>query len=153
MTHKHTTCPNCRARIPVSTGAPDRGTYERENGEFLTVTCPECGTVSNVHINKVTARPNHLVTYIVTAAFTLFWIVFFLSGAFTNIFALLLSTSMIGIPALVKKAVDRQADTFNEYKLYPPTSKTELPSRQIFDQCPSSPPPSSSTSTAPSSTT
>lgn len=117
MTTKFFTCPSCKENARLRTFAPDRVELERERGLTFPVSCPHCHQEVVVHVDQVKARANHLVTYVVTAFCALVWFLIFLFGLYLNIFILLAATSLIGLPVAVRKAVERMATTFNEYKL------------------------------------
>lgn len=117
MTRKYYNCPNCGKRARLKTFAPDRVALERDRGERFRVTCITCGQQATIHVNDVTADANHLPTYAVVALCTILWVLAFAFGLLTNIFGLLMATSLIGLPVLVRKAVEKQTIVFNEYRL------------------------------------
>lgn len=117
MTRKFFTCPNCQHQARLKTFAPDRVALERDRGERFRITCITCGQQATIHVNDVTAEANHWPTYAVIALCTVLWFFIFVSGLFLNMFVLLMATSLIGLPFLVRKAVDKQATVFNDYQI------------------------------------
>lgn len=117
MTTKHTLCPHCASRPRVSTFAPDRVELERERGERFQVDCPYCGETFTTHVNKVVATPNHLPTKIVWAICISIWVVVFITGAWANIFVLILLGGTFGLPVAAHKAVEKSARVFNDYQI------------------------------------
>lgn len=117
MTRKFFTCPSCHENSSIKTFAPDRVTLEREKGEKFSTTCSHCGEQSTIHVNKVKAEANHLMTYVVSAFCLIVFLFIIFSGLFMNIWILLAVTSLIGLPVAVRQAVEKAATTFNSYQL------------------------------------
>ena len=110
-------CPHCFHRNRIRSFAPDRVTLERERGEEVSFVCSDCGNNATVHINKVEARPRTWpVTIVWLICGTLFAVVI-LTGAWANIFVLLLLGGIFGLPFAAKNAVAKSARVFNDYRI------------------------------------
>ena len=108
-------CPACGHAIRVRTFSPDRVTLARERGERFPLTCPACGTRSEVHVNDVRATPNHFITYIITGVAAVLTVIVLFSV--WNIYVLILLGGVLSLPAMVRHAINRAAETFNGYAL------------------------------------
>lgn len=89
--------------------ATDRVELERDRGETFTVDCPHCLKKVNVHVNRVSARPNRIFTYggilLGLGSIALFWGLGFIA------------TLSAAIPILVHQAQRKAAHTFNAYMI------------------------------------
>jgi len=90
---------------------------EREKGEVFSCTCGKCGQHSQVHVNQVKAKADHLMTYVVSAFCLLVFLFVIISGLYTNIWILLAVMGLIGMPVAVRQAMEKAAESFNGYKL------------------------------------
>jgi len=119
MPRKYTTCPHCHENTRVRTFAPDRVELEKEKGERFMVKCNNCHETREVHVNQVRAKPNYLAANVVSVLISLIWIIIFISGAWANMFVLLLASALIGLPFAFRHAADRVTASFNNYEVRP----------------------------------
>lgn len=65
LTSKYATCKNCHENFSVSTAATDRVELERDKGPNFPVVCSHCHDRQTIHVNKVKAKPNLMITTII----------------------------------------------------------------------------------------
>ena len=122
MPRKYTTCPHCHEKTRIRTFAPDRVELEKERGERFKIDCTYCQEAIDLHVNQVRAEPNYFAANIVSVLIGLIWLIIFLSGAWANMFVLLLASALIGLPFAFRSAAERVTASFNDYQVRPTSS-------------------------------